>query len=556
MPHWTIGQQVKGGKYIIEDILGIGGFGITYRAQDPKKGKTVAIKTLNHHSQCNVDFLKLQEKFVNEALKLAKCSHPNVVEVHYVFQEDRLWCMVMEYIDGEDLGNYVKEKGVLSEEQALAIVRQIGEALTYVHTKGLLHRDVKPQNIILHRNTGKAVLIDFGLARKYIPNEVVTQTNDRTLYYAPIEQFEKKGEFCASLDVYSLAATLYFLLTGKLPTPSIARKEGDIPLVLPKQHNPSIREPVNQAILKGMALEAKDRPQSVEEWLNLFSSPTPPIPIPPPKKKAFKFKFETIAVDASGKQIASRHREAKFFAEDLGNGIMLEMVYIPGGTFMMGSPETEIGQYSSETPQHPVTIAPFFMGRYPITQAQWKAVMGQKNPSHFPGDNLPVDFVSWYEAVEFCDRLAKKTGLPYRLPCEAEWEYTCRAGTHTPFYFGHTITSNVANYNGCTYTSEPLGKFRGATTPVGSFPPNAFGLYDMHGNVWEWCADPWHENYNGAPSDGKVWDSGAEDLYRIMRGGSWKTMPKNCRAARRCKVNPHDKWWFDGFRVALSLVRS
>lgn len=152
-----------------------------------------------------------------------------------------------------------------------------------------------------------------------------------------------------------------------------------------------------------------------------------------------------------------------------------------------------------------------------MTQAQWRAVAGlpkrqidlNSDPSSFKGDNLPVEQVNWLEAVEFCDRLSQFTGRSYRLPSEAEWEYACRAATTTPFYFGETITTDLVNYNGnYTYGSRPKGIYQEKTTVVGSFPPNAFGLYDMHGNLYEWCADPWHDNYNSAPTDGSVWESG------------------------------------------------
>jgi len=200
---------------------------------------------------------------------------------------------------------------------------------------------------------------------------------------------------------------------------------------------------------------------------------------------------------------------------------------------MMGSPEDD-----TEKPIHPVNIAAFSMAKYPITQAQWQAIMGN-NPSSFKGANRPVDSVTWHEAQEFCQRLSQKTGKTYRLPSEAEWEYTCRAGTTTPFHFGKTITPNLANYNNNC----------GETTDVGSFPPNAFGLYDMHGNVWEWCADPWHENYNGAAIDGSVWESDGNTQYRVLRGGSWYIDPWYCRSAVRSRGVPVSRDRYFGFRV-------
>src|SRR5919199_600622 len=217
------------------------------------------------------------------------------------------------------------------------------------------------------------------------------------------------------------------------------------------------------------------------------------------------FEFEVVTVDAQGRESSRYRNQAQYFPEDLGNGVFLDMVSIPGGTFLMGSPDTEKERAHTEGPQHSVTVKPFYLGKFPVTQKQWKAVAALPqvmrhldfDPSDFKGDNLPVEQVFWDEAVEFCQRLSKKTGRSYRLPSEAEWEYACRAGTTTPFHFGETITSDLANYNGnFIYGSESKGIFRQETTAVGSFQvANAFGLYDMHGNVWEWCADYWHENH-------------------------------------------------------------
>ncbi len=188
----------------------------------------------------------------------------------------------------------------------------------------------------------------------------------------------------------------------------------------------------------------------------------------------------------------------------------IEMVEIPAGNFLMGSPTSEESHFTSESPQHKVTLNAFWMSRSPVTQAQWVSVMGE-NPSHFKGNDLPVESVSWYDAMDFCRRLSEQTGDIYTLPSEAQWEYACRAGTTTPFYFGETITPDQANYDGnYTYKGGPRGEYRRQTTPVGCFPPNAWGLYDMHGNVWEWCLDEWHSNYEGAPVDGSAWEGGDE----------------------------------------------
>ncbi|MGK7903089.1 MAG: GUN4 domain-containing protein [Hormoscilla sp.] len=266
---WKKGQALQNGKYIITERIGGGGFGVTYLAKQQRDGKQVAIKTLDPRRQEDEGFPKLQEKFVQEAFRLAKCSHPHIVEVYDVFQEEALWGMVMEYIDGKDLWFYIDDRGIFSEEEALTIIRQVGEALTCVHQQGFLHRDVKPHNIVLRRDTREAVLIDFGLAREYIDGRTMSQTNYRTECFAPIEQYELKAKRGAFTDVYALAATLYYLLTEQKPFPAEVRKQ-NVPIIPPQQHNSQISNRINQAILQGMELYPQDRPQSVAEFLQLL----------------------------------------------------------------------------------------------------------------------------------------------------------------------------------------------------------------------------------------------------------------------------------------------
>ena len=263
------------------------------------------------------------------------------------------------------------------------------------------------------------------------------------------------------------------------------------------------------------------------------------------------------------------------YDEALGEGVLpLRMMQIPVGTFLMGSPKDELERQESEGPQIEVTLSRFFMGKYPITQAQWRAVAAlpqverelKGDPSRFKGDLRPVESVSWYDAVEFCDRLTILTNRQYRLPTEAEWEYACRAGTTTPFHFGKTITTELANYRGTdneeykwsgSYGDGPKGEHREETTPVNQFEgANAFGLCDMHGNVWEWCQDHWHSSYKGAPTDGSAWIEGGSSERRILRGGSWYSIPGFCRSAYRLSYGPGNGDYDDGFRVVCSAPRT
>ena len=287
--------------------------------------------------------------------------------------------------------------------------------------------------------------------------------------------------------------------------------------------------------------------------------------------KTFAFDVVKVTVERSGlfgwssKVMLNRSRsQAKYFIENLGNDLILKMVSIPGGSFMMGAPSGEQGSTDQERTQHRVKIKPFFMGKFQVTQAQWRAVTSLPkvkhdlipDPSNFKGDLLPVERVTWEDAVEFCARLSKCTGREYRLPSEAEWEYACRAGTTTPFHFGETITTNLANYNGNdTYANEPKGKYRKTTTPVGQFPPNAYGLYDMHCNVWEWCQDDWHGNYKDSPTDGNVCFSECSNK-KVIRGGSWFNDPFVCRSAYRLGSSRDHRNGLVGFRVVCIASRT
>ena len=290
------------------------------------------------------------------------------------------------------------------------------------------------------------------------------------------------------------------------------------------------------------------------------------------------FQFETAQINQNGTEIKHITKSAEYFAQDLGNGVFLEMVHIPGGTFIMGSPENEEGYDESQSPQHQVTVPSFFMGKYPVTQKQWRLVAAlpkvkidlESDPSRFKGDgstsltnNLPVECVWWDHTQEFCARLSLKTNQTYRLPSEAEWEYACRGGTTTPFYFGETISTGLANYHGnYTYGGGAKGEYRGKTTEVGKFPANPCGLYDMCGNVWEWCQDEWHGNYINAPTDGSAWLVGTNNLLnlafnkalniRLLRGGSWYDDPEDCRSAYRTYNNLLSDGSNIGFRVVCS----
>jgi formylglycine-generating enzyme required for sulfatase activity len=412
--------------------------------------------------------------------------------------------------------------------------------LQFIHDNQVIHRDIKPENIIRSK-TGKLFLIDFGVSKE-ISGTILTKvgTVTGTPGYAPPEQF--RGMVYHSSDLYSLAVTCVRLLTGYFQEADGADELFDTNrMEWQWQKYVSLSQELT-TVLETMLQDIPTRryDSAAEVLAALANQKTRVIPTPtnPPKPPA---------------NINLNINPQSSFTEDLGNGVKLEMIAIPGGTFWMGSPTNEAERDDDESLQHQVTVPNFFMGKYPLTQAQYQAIMGH-NPSYFKGNNRPVERVIWNDAVTFCQKLSQKTGKNYRLPSEAEWEYACRAGTKTPFSFGDNITTDLVNYNGnYPYKSAPKGKYREQTTDVETFPPNAFGLYDMHGNVWEWCEDDWHENYINAPTDGSAWNSRSVSNTKMLRGGSWDYFARNCRSASRLGFSRDDRLSLYGFRVVSSF---
>ena len=315
----------------------------------------------------------------------------------------------------------------------------------------------------------------------------------------------------------------------------------------------------NRIVVAGVTLAIPEFDASV--W-KINTVPIPPTPLKKIEVQDAKLIRQPRWLRLGRKWVITRQiKTISLFYEVLGSEEILQMAQIPEGEFEMGSPDKE-GAYR-ERPQHTVKISGFFLSCFPVTQAQWQAIAHKEkvridlnpDPSRFKGANLPVEKITWFEAVEFCERLQLQTGRPYRLPSEAEWEYACRAGTQNPFHFGETLSRQVAAYDGSQkYRSGPKGKSSKQTTPVGSFQVcNGFGLSDLHGNVWEWCADHWYEDYNDASADGTPRTLNNRRLHRVIRGGSWINTPDMCRSAYRNGIPPENKILTIGFRVAVSL---
>jgi formylglycine-generating enzyme required for sulfatase activity/predicted Ser/Thr protein kinase len=599
--HGKFGEMLRN-RYRVLRLLGEGGFSKTYAAEDVDRlNAPCVIKQFFPQVQGTGQRAKAAEFFKEEAFRLYELgeNHSQIPRLLAYFEQGSSLYLVQEFIIGKTLLEEVQEQAY-TEVEVRQLLLDLLPVLDFIHQKNVIHRDIKPENIIRRNADKKPVLIDFGGAKQVTHTSIARQaTAIYTLGYAPTEQMA--GFACHASDLYALGVTCVRLLTQDLPMqhtyglkdplydPMNAKwlweerlqQKGitisdDLKKILEHllQHFPSDRYQSATEVLQDLKLDLKP---DLKPDLKIESSPpvelkispiiSPIIETPQPPQKRFvsvppleTCEFNMCIVDTGGREVNRDRGNAKFFAEELNKNVNLEMVLIPDGSFLMGSPDCEGN--AEEYPQHQVIVEPFYMGKYPITQAQWKAAAAlpkvtqdlNPNPAKFKGANLPIENVSWYEAIEFCLRLSLKTGRNYRLPSEAEWEYACRAGTTTSFHFGETVASDLINCSGSeTYAVEPKSNFCNTTTDVGSFDvANAFGLYDMHGLVWEWCADPWHKNYHGAPTDGSVWDIGGDIHRRVLRGGAWNFSAELCRSASRSWNEAEGGLRMSGFRVVFS----
>ncbi|MHC5937290.1 SUMF1/EgtB/PvdO family nonheme iron enzyme [Nostoc sp.] len=573
-------------RYRVLRLLGEGGFSRTYATEDVDRlNAPCVIKQFFPQFQGTGQRTKAAEFFKEEAFRLYELgeNHTQIPRLLAYFEQGSSLYLVQEFIQGKTLLQEVQQQ-IYGEKQIWKLLADLLPVLEFIHTHNVIHRDIKPENIIRRASDEKPVLIDFGGAKQVTQTSLGRQaTVIYTLGYAPTEQMA--GFACHGSDLYALGVTCVRLLTQCLPLQDASgqindpiydamnakwlwrerlQKKGitisdDLGRILDKllKHLASERYQTAIEVINDLKFTKSNIEPVALKIVSMSQPRLPPLPqkviVPLPPLETFE--FDVVTVDTGGREVNRINCNANFFTEELGKSVTLEMVSIPGGTYMMGSPEFE-GD-AGERPRHKVTVEPFFMGKFPVTQAQWKVVAAlpkvkqalNPNPSKFKGLDRPVENVSWYEAVEFCLRLSEKTGRDYRLPSEAEWEYACRAGTTTSFHFGETITSELVS---CTI--EPKSKFRKETTNVGSFEvANAFGLYDMHGLVWEWCADSWHNNYNYAPLDGTAWEVGGDIHRRVLRGGSWSFSAELCRSASRSWNESDGGLRICGFRVVFSV---
>jgi formylglycine-generating enzyme required for sulfatase activity/serine/threonine protein kinase len=643
-------------RYRIVRLLGEGGMGAVYEAIDERVSCLVALKETMVGPNTEA-----RRVFQREAALLANLRHPSLPKVMDYFSEGDSEFLVMEFISGHDLAEFLELRGsAFPQERVLRWADDVLKVLEYLHSRKppILHRDIKPSNLKVTKQ-GELFLIDFGLA-KGAAGQMATLDTSRSVLgytpvYAPLEQIHGRGTDPRS-DLYALGATLYTLLTGENPLDAPTRfaaidDEQPDPLRPVHELNPQVSPAVSDVVTRAMAISRRQRPSNAAEMRQALNyakeepkdrrdeevstlkfgdseKPTfgdakpeadespvvsesvrepqqplaitelapakvsqPPAPIyvktmavKPELLRPNTGPIEATATSADtsvrstsvrrflpamivalvllvtiggtallvrarrSRRAAAAALAAKTAAAALANpkaGMVvrnpmgMELVWIQPGSFTMGN-------YYYAGPEHPVTISNgFFMGKYEVAQGQWRTLMGN-NPSHFTGgDILPVEQVSWLDAQQFIEKLNQRHDLfTYRLPTEAEWEYACRAGT--------TSSSGYDYYVGDQAWYQ--GNSRQETHAVGTKLPNAFGLFDMRGNVWEWCQDWYHQSYDGAPADGSGWLSGGEQKYRVLRGGSWTYDVDTLSSIHRGYAAPDNRVNDYGFRV-VAVVR-
>ena len=615
------GNKLQNGKYVIESVLGQGGFGITYVAVQTGLNRKVAIKEFFMSEFCERDadtsqvslgtsgshelVERFKQKFIKEAQNIAALNHQHIIRIYDVFEENGTAYYVMEYHGNGSLRTLLDSRHTLSEADALRYIRQIADALRYIHNRQMNHLDVKPDNILLD-DSNNTVLIDFGLSKRY--DDAGRQTSSTPVGishgYAPLEQYRAGGvsEFSPATDIYSLGATLYRMLIGKNPPDANGVYEDGLP-TMPA----SISSEIRTAIEAAMQPRRKDRPQSIEAFLSLLgnskdtvdeentvidpvhksekqktktdktlirqeASQAEKIPsVPSSKKKSLRRILISVislpvicavAYTLAGfiyyKTVDSeQHIETEMSSDSFTetvNGVSFNMIAVKGGTFTMGATaEQGDDAIDYEKPAHQVTLSDYYIGETEVTQELWQAVMGS-NPSYFTGNlQRPVECVSWNDCQEFIKKLNQLTGKTFRLPTEAEWEYAARGGSQSRGYkyAGSNTVTDVAWIASSPFFNIFYNTFNlYATHSVGTKRPNELGLYDMSGNVWEWCQDWYDENYySSLPQTNPAGPSSGSN--RVYRGGCWNCDAGGCRVSSRNSLTPARSDYALGLRLAL-----
>lgn len=561
---------LQGGKYKIIKVLGQGGFGITYLAEQPLLHRKVAIKEFFMKEHCNRDentsnvsigsegstelVGRFKEKFLKEAGLIASLSHHNIVQIYDIFEENGTAYYVMENINGGSLDEKVKQ-GALPESEALCYTRQIADALSFIHSHNTLHLDIKPANILI-RSNGEAVLIDFGISKHYDEQGGQTSTTPTGISkgYAPMEQYNQGlAKFTPATDIYSLGATLYKMVTGKTPPEASLLLNDDEELEKPD----GVSFSTWTAIEKAMEPKVKKRPQSIADFISILgveSNDTKQVQNVKTQSEETIFinstptakSEETIVAkpaqfkDNENSHLVECNESIKIFNV---NGATFRMIKVEGGTFDMKETVScgFLGMSSKEIVQK-TTLSDYWIGETQVTQTLWKAVMGN-NPSSFKGDNLPIDSVSWNDCNKFISQLNAITKLNFRLPTEAEWEFAARGGNKTNHYIysGSNKLEEVAWYAGNTDNASHF---------VASKQSNELGIFDMSGNVWEWCSDKFGDYIDGAINNPTGTKNG--DNHHVRRGGSWFSHACKCNNTSRESIAADYSSANQGFRLTIS----
>jgi formylglycine-generating enzyme required for sulfatase activity len=474
--------------YVATRLLGQGGFGKTFLAIDrdlPSQPRRV-IKQFAYNDPGTAQ--RALGLFAREAEQLESLNHPQIPKLLGHFEENGQFYTIQEFVDGEDLEKSLSLDSAYTEAKVKAVLQSILPILDYIHSRKIIHRDIKPANIMRRSADKQLFLIDFGAVMLATGTALAkTGTVIGSPEYAAPEQTRGKPNFAS--DIYSLGVTCIHLLTKIPPFDLYDDYKDDWDWKSHLSGN-SVSAGFAQILDKLIARKLSVRYTSaakILQDLNPGASARQPVNLPPPPVAT---SITSLFRQSLPPVPSAPQSQGKSFSEMLAKDNALEMIAIPSGEFMMG------GSQPNEQPIHKVKLKAFLMGKYPVTQKQWQAIMGN-NPSKFPRADSPVEQVSWKDAQEFCQKLSQKTGKKYRLPSEAEWEYACRAGSKTEYYFGDDA-KQLGDY--AWYNENSNQK----THVVGQKKSNAWGLYDMHGNVWEWCEDIWHGDYEGAPTDGSA----------------------------------------------------
>ncbi|MEN8217644.1 MAG: bifunctional serine/threonine-protein kinase/formylglycine-generating enzyme family protein [Pseudomonadota bacterium] len=574
-------------EYHFQDILGQGGFGITYLAHDTQLDALVAIKEYfpNQLAVRNSDDYTVQpkspedaenftwglERFIKEARTLASFNHPNIVRVRRFFKAHNTAYIVMDYEEGCSLYKRLK-KGEVAEAELLQMLLPLLEGLKTLHQAGYLHRDIKPGNIYLRAKDKSPVLIDFGMARYEVGDRTHSMNTIVSPGYSPFELYQSGNKQGVWTDIYALGAVLYRTIGGAKPVEATKRVNASVyeeedPLIpAEKVGSGRYSKRLLKAIDWALKVRESDRPENVIAWTKAIFPPFEPSRSGPsnPIKWAALFVLAVVLAFYMGTQKTTETTncdtsDENSFRDPLRDGgCGPEMVVIPAGYFRIG--DIQGGGDDDEQPVHWISLDSFAMCRYEVTFAEYDR-FAEATKRVKPDDlmwgrcNRPVINVSWDDAMAYMDWLTVQTGKSYSLPSESQWEYAARAGRATKYWWGNTASHEYANY-GAERCCDGLMKGKDIwffTSPVGSLKDNPFGLFDTVGNVWEWVADPYHNNYKGAPKDGSVWNE--EEGKRVIRGCSWLDKSKDCRTANRLRFLSNSRLNNIGFRCS-SVVRS